>query len=121
MYRIALAALFAATSVAQAQQASYPSKTIRLVVPLAPGGPPHRPGLIRRATGGGGIEVEIWAVPLPAVGSFLAGIPAPLGLGRVLLADGTSVCGFVCEAIAAEGAEDITALGSWRAWLKRQA
>jgi len=85
-----------------------------------PGGPPHRPGLIRRATGGGGIEVEIWAVPLPAVGSFLAGIPAPLGLGQVLLADGTSVCGFVCEAIAAERAEDITALGSWRAWLERQ-
>ncbi len=39
MYRIALAALFAATSVAQAQQASYPSKTIRLVVPLVAGGP----------------------------------------------------------------------------------
>ena len=39
MYRIALAALFATTSVAQAQQASYPSKTIRLVVPLVAGGP----------------------------------------------------------------------------------
>ena len=39
MYLIALAALFAITSVAQAQQASYPSKTIRLVVPLVAGGP----------------------------------------------------------------------------------
>lgn len=82
-----------------------------------PGGPPHRPGLIRRATGGASIEVEVWAVPLPAAGSFLAGIPAPLGLGKVLLADNSSVCGFVCEAIAAEGAEDITAFGNWRAWL----
>jgi allophanate hydrolase len=84
-----------------------------------PGGPPWRPGLIRRAAGGGAIEVEIWAVPLPAVGSFLAGIPAPLGLGRVVLGDGSTVCGFVCEAIAAEGAEDITHPGSWRDWVKK--
>ncbi len=84
-----------------------------------PGGPPHRPGLIRRAEGGGVIEVEVWALPLPAVGSFLAGIPAPLGLGTVLLEDGSRVCGFICEAIAAEGAEDITALGSWHAWLNQ--
>jgi allophanate hydrolase len=84
-----------------------------------PGGPPHRPGLIRRAQGGGAIEVEVWAVPLPSVGSFLDGIPSPLGLGRIQLEDGSTVCGFVCEAIAAEGAEDITALGSWRIWLNR--
>ena len=82
-----------------------------------PGGPPHRPGLIRRTSGGASIDVEVWAMPLPSVGSFLAGIPAPLGLGKVLLEDGTSVCGFVCEAIAAADAEDITALGNWRAWL----
>ena len=81
------------------------------------GGPPHRPGLIRRTSGGASIEVEVRAVPLPAVGSFPAGIPAPLGLGKVLLEDGSSVCDFVCEAIAAEGAEDITALGNWRTWL----
>ena len=84
-----------------------------------PGGPPHRPGLIRRAQSGGAIEVEVWAVPLPAAGSFLEGIPAPLGLGKVQLGDGSTVCGFVCEAIAADGAEDITALGSWRNWLNR--
>ena len=84
-----------------------------------PGGPPHRPGLIRQAQGGGAIEVEVWAVPLPSVGSFLEGIPSPLGLGRVQLEDGSTVCGFVCEAMAAEGAEDITALGSWRVWLNR--
>lgn len=83
-----------------------------------PGGPPHRPGLIRRTDGGGGsIEVEIWALPLPSVGSFLAGIPAPLGLGTVQLEDGTSVCGFICEGCAADGALDITKTGGWRTWL----
>jgi allophanate hydrolase len=35
----------------------------------------------------------------------------------VNLEDGNSVQGFVCEAIAAEGAEDITHHGGWRAFL----
>ncbi len=39
MYRITAAALLAATSLAQAQQAQYPTKTVRLVVPLVAGGP----------------------------------------------------------------------------------
>jgi len=36
----------------------------------------------------------------------------------VSLANGASVPGFLCEAHAAEGAKDITALGGWRAYLK---
>ncbi|MDB6070623.1 MAG: atzF [Verrucomicrobiales bacterium] len=83
-----------------------------------PGGPPHRPGLIRKTeVDGAAIKVEIWALPLPSVGSFLAGIPSPLGLGTVQLEDGSSVCGFICEGFAAEGALDITHTGGWRAWL----
>jgi len=82
-----------------------------------PGGPPKRPGMVRVAEGGGAIEMEIWALPAREFGSFVAGIPAPLGIGTVLLEDGGSVQGFVCEAIAAEGAEDITAHGNWRDYL----
>jgi allophanate hydrolase len=82
-----------------------------------PGGPPHRPGMIRVAQGGETIEVEVWAVPTERVGSFLAGIPAPLGLGKLELADGTFVVGFICEGFAAEGATDITHFGGWRAYL----
>lgn len=82
-----------------------------------PGGPPKRPGMIRVAEGGGAIEMEIWALPAREFGSFVAGIPAPLGIGTVLLEDGSSVQGFVCEAIAADGAEDITAHGNWRSYL----
>jgi allophanate hydrolase len=37
----------------------------------------------------------------------------------VQLEGGGSVQGFVCEAVAVDGAEDITALGSWRAFVKR--
>ncbi len=83
-----------------------------------PGGPPHRPGLVRVPPGtGGSIALEVWALPPEGFGRFVSLIPAPLGIGTVKLADGTSVQGFVCEAIAAEGAKDITATGGWRAYV----
>jgi allophanate hydrolase len=82
-----------------------------------PGTTPPKPGLVRSAEGGGAIEVEVWNLPLREVGSFLALIPAPLGLGSLELADGRSVHGFLCESHALAGAQEITALGGWRAYL----
>jgi allophanate hydrolase len=83
-----------------------------------PGGPPYRPGLLRVAQDGVAIEVEVWSIPSAALGSFVAGIPAPLGIGKVRLADGREVSGFLCEAHAlAEGALDISHMGGWRAFL----
>jgi allophanate hydrolase len=35
----------------------------------------------------------------------------------VELADGSRVKGFLCEGHAIAGAQDITAVGVWRAWL----
>jgi allophanate hydrolase len=83
-----------------------------------PGGPPHRPGLLRVARDGAAIELEVWSLPASTVGSFVRQIPAPLGLGTVKLADGSDVLGFLCESYAVDGARDITALGGWRAYLK---
>lgn len=85
-----------------------------------PGGPPFRPGLVRVNEGGTGIHVEVWALPLEHYGSFVAGIPAPLGIGSVILANGKTVQGFVCEAYALAGARDISAHGGWREYLKSQ-
>ena len=82
-----------------------------------PGTTPPKPGLQRVAEGGAAIAVEVWAMPQAAVGSFLALIPAPLGLGSVQLEDGRSVHGFLCEAHALSGAQDISAHGGWRAYL----
>jgi len=82
---------------------------------------PPKPGLVFDGTGAGGIEVEIWEMDDAAFGSFVALIPAPLGIGTIALADGRSLQGFLCEAYAARGAEDITAFGSWRAWLAARA
>lgn len=81
------------------------------------GGPPLRPGMVRVASGGAAIEMEIWELPAREFGSFVAGIPAPLGIGKVKLADGSQVSGFVCESAGLEGAEDITHFAGWRSWL----
>ena len=87
-----------------------------------PGGPPHRPGMVRVAAGeqGRAIAVEVWEMPAHEFGSFVAGIPAPLGIGTVTLADGSSVLGFVCEQYATQDAEDITHHGGWRAFLAQR-
>ena len=82
-----------------------------------PGGPPQRPGLIRVANGGAAVDVEVWAVPQQHFGSFVAGIPSPLGIGKIELANGTSVSGFLCESWAIDGAQEITTLGGWRSYL----
>ncbi|GJH13481.1 allophanate hydrolase [Caballeronia novacaledonica] len=83
------------------------------------GGAVQRPGMTRDEANGAAIAVEVWTLPSAEVGSFLAGIPAPLALGKVELADGRWETGFVCEAHALEGAVDITRYGGWRAWLDR--
>ena len=54
-----------------------------------PGGPPFRPGLVQVREGGVAIDVEVWRMPLEHFGSFVAGIPAPLGIGKVRLEDGS--------------------------------
>ncbi|MFZ4963455.1 allophanate hydrolase [Pseudomonas sp. Mn2068] len=85
------------------------------------GGPVRRPGMIRVAEGGVAIAVEVWQLPSSELGSFLTGIPAPLGLGKVQLEDGRWETGFICEGHGLAGATDISAWGGWRAWLSAQA
>lgn len=78
---------------------------------------PARPGMVR-ADAGGTIDVEVWELPAPAFGSFVAAIPAPLGIGTVTLENGEQVKGFLCEARATQGARDITGLGGWRQFIQ---
>ena len=84
-----------------------------------PGTVPPKPGLVRVAgTEGASIAVEVWQMPLAHYGSFVSLIPAPLGIGTLALADGSSVQGFLCEGLALEGSEDITHLGGWRRYIE---
>ena len=82
------------------------------------GGPPFRPGLMRVARGSGKpIATEVWALSSEALGSFMAGIPGPLGIGTTKLADGTSPKGFIVEAEGIVGAKDVSEFGGWRAYI----
>ncbi|WP_040263554.1 allophanate hydrolase [Pseudomonas massiliensis] len=81
------------------------------------GGPVKRPGMVRVRDGGVAIAVEVWQLPSAELGSFLTGIPAPLGLGKVELSDGRWETGFICESDGLEGATDISQWGGWKAWL----
>lgn len=79
---------------------------------------PAKPGLLRSpGFTGSGIEVEVWQLSTPAFGAFTAEVPSPLAIGTVVLTDGSSVKGFVCEPAALTGAEEITHFGGWRAYL----
>lgn len=83
-----------------------------------PGTTPPKPGLVRVAPGSGqSIALEIWEMPLAHYGSFVALIPAPLGIGTLQLADGSQVQGFTCEALATAQALDISHHGGWRAYM----
>lgn len=81
---------------------------------------PARPGLLRVHAGGTAIALEVWRLPLIHYGAFVAGVPAPLGFGTLILEDETTVQGFLCEAYATEDAVDISALGGWREFLAGQ-
>ncbi|GIJ55844.1 allophanate hydrolase [Virgisporangium aurantiacum] len=77
----------------------------------------ERPGLVRVESGGAPVEVEVHRISTAGLGRLLAGVPAPLGLGRVELADGSTVVGFLAESYAVAGAPDITEYGSWPAYI----
>ena len=89
---------------------------------VLPGATPPKPGLIREPGFAGlgekpGLDIEVWALPSAAFGAFVAAIPAPLGVGKITLADGAQVSGFLCESYALVGAQEITHLGGWRAYI----
>ncbi|WP_334181426.1 allophanate hydrolase [Novosphingobium sp.] len=77
---------------------------------------PPKPALVHDE-GGAPIKVEVYELGVAEFGSFTVDVPAPLAIGNVTLADGTTVKGFVSEPRALNGAEDITHLGGWRAYI----
>ncbi|GBF77834.1 hypothetical protein PA598K_06410 [Paenibacillus sp. 598K] len=82
---------------------------------------PAKPGLVKQPEGGVSIALEVWEMPIERFGAFAALIPAPLGIGKVELEDGSEVPGFICEGYAASGglgeAEDVSRFGGWRQML----
>lgn len=83
---------------------------------------PPKAGLVRvgDVEGAAAIEVEVWEVDPAGFASFVDELPEPFGVGRVTLEDGSDVAGLLCEAVAVEGAPDVSHLGGWRAYRATQ-
>ncbi|MCW2620939.1 MAG: Allophanate hydrolase, partial [Frankiales bacterium] len=82
-----------------------------------PGDGVPRPALVPSVDGpAAGIAMELWELPHQGIGQLTELAPAPLSLGQVTLADGSSVLGFVGR--RTDGAVDVTGSGGWRAYLR---
>jgi allophanate hydrolase len=86
-------------------------------------GEPSRPGVYVSDAGrsdsgpvdsGASLPGELWLLSPAGLGTLLAGIPAPMTLGRIQLDDGSEVLGFGCSA---PDGPDITRFGGWRSYL----
>jgi allophanate hydrolase len=81
-------------------------------------GSPSKPGLLRVANGEGvAIKAELWTLDPAGFGAFVAKVSAPLSIGAIRLADGSTVKGFLVEAEAVVGAANISKFGGWRSYI----
>lgn len=74
------------------------------------------PAMVRVATGGVAIAVEIWDVPLAGLGMILMQEPPGLAIGKVKLINGDIVLGVIGELLTVEGKQEITKFGGWRTY-----
>jgi gamma-glutamylcyclotransferase (GGCT)/AIG2-like uncharacterized protein YtfP len=77
----------------------------------------RHPAMIRVASGGVSVAVEVWAVPPDGLAQILVQEPPGLCIGKVKLADGEEVLGVLGEPLLCEGQREITQHGGWRAYI----
>jgi len=77
----------------------------------------RHPAMMRVATNGTTVALEIWELPAAAIATILEQEPAGLCIGRITLADGSSILGVLGEAFLCESGIDITKFGGWRAYM----
>jgi hypothetical protein len=76
------------------------------------------PAMMRVATGGTAIALEVWSVPAAGLAEILLNEPPGLCIGKVQLADGKEVLGVLGEPILCEHQKEITQFGGWRAYVR---
>jgi allophanate hydrolase len=79
---------------------------------------PPKPGVVRVGPAGDSLPGELWSVPAEGIGALASVLEAPLTLGRVRLADGRAVLGFLCEAYAVTECRVLEAAAGWRGYLR---
>jgi allophanate hydrolase len=89
-----------------------------VALPTPPGALP-KPGIVADPMRGAALSGEQWSISPAGLGAFLAALPEPMRLGPVELDNGYLLVGFHCDPIVCAGGEDITAYGSWPAYLSR--
>ena len=77
----------------------------------------RHPAMVRVASGGVAVAVEVWSVPAAGLAEILVKEPPGLSIGKVRLQDGSEVLGVLGEPILCEGQREITAYGGWRAYV----
>lgn len=77
----------------------------------------RHPAMLRVATNGMAIAVEIWDVPPAGIADILVKEPAGLCIGKVTLDDGTETLGVLGETALVDGQREITTYGGWRAYV----
>ena len=75
------------------------------------------PAMIRVTDGSGvAVAVEVWSVPAAGLAGILLNEPPGLSIGKVNLADGSTVLGVLGEPALVEGQREISQHGGWRAY-----
>ncbi|SRR5207247_7250005 len=77
----------------------------------------RHPAMIRVASGGVAVAVEVWAVSPEGLAKILLQEPSGLCVGKVKLADGEEVLGVIGEPLLVEGQREISSYGGWRAYI----
>jgi hypothetical protein len=77
----------------------------------------RHPAMIKVASGGSAIALEVWAVPVVGITQILQQEPPGLCIGKVRLIDGEEVLGVLGESWLCEGQTEITNWGGWRNYI----
>lgn len=77
----------------------------------------RHPAMIRVASGGASVAVEVWAVSPEGLAQILLQEPPGLCIGKIILSDGEEVLGVLGEPLLCEGQREITQHGGWRAYI----
>ena len=77
----------------------------------------RHPAMIRVASGGVSVAVEVWAASPEGLAQILIQEPPGLCIGKVSLSDGEEVLGVLGEPLLCEGQREITQHGGWRAYI----
>ena len=80
----------------------------------------RHPGMVRVASGGVSVAVEVWAVPPEGLASILLKEPPGLCIGKVSLLSGEETLGVVAEPMLCEGQREITEFGGWREYCAKR-